>query len=110
MLSEFLRKVETQEATIGIVGIGYVGLPVALTFAEAGFHVVGIDLREEKVEAIEEGRSHLLEISSERVKAQRESGRLRASSSFEPIRDADAVIISVPTPLSDGTPDLSRVV
>jgi UDP-N-acetyl-D-glucosamine dehydrogenase len=110
MLEEFLHKVETREAIIGIVGIGYVGLPVALSFAEAGFHVIGIDLRKEKIRALEEGRSHLLEISSERVKAQRDAGRLRASSSFEPLRNADAVIISVPTPLAAGTPDLSRVV
>jgi nucleotide sugar dehydrogenase len=110
MVDELIRRFTDGDATIGVVGIGYVGLPVALAFAEAGFDVVGIDLREEKVQAIEEGRSHLLEVDPDRVKAARESGRLRASTSFDPLRDADAVIISVPTPLAGGSPDLSRVV
>lgn len=110
MVDDLVRRFTDGDATIGVVGIGYVGLPVALAFAEAGFDVVGIDLREEKVQAIEEGRSHLLEVDGDRVKAARESGRLRASTSFEPLRDADAVIISVPTPLAGGSPDLSRVV
>jgi UDP-N-acetyl-D-glucosamine dehydrogenase len=110
MVDDLIRRFTDGDATIGVVGIGYVGLPVALAFAEAGFDVVGIDLRQEKVQAIEDGRSHLLEVDTDRVKAARESGRLRASTSFEPLRDADAVIISVPTPLAGGSPDLSRVV
>jgi UDP-N-acetyl-D-glucosamine dehydrogenase len=110
MVDDLIRRFTDGDATIGVVGIGYVGLPVALAFAEAGFDVVGIDLREEKVQAIEEGRSHLLEVDGDRVKAARESGRLRASTAFEPLRDADAVIISVPTPLAGGSPDLSKVV
>lgn len=110
ILSRLLSKIETREALIGVVGIGYVGLPVALGFAEAGFRVVGIDLREEKVATINAGRSHLLEIPNERVAAARDKGLLSASSSFEPLKDADAVIICVPTPLAGGSPDLSKVV
>ena len=105
-----LDRIENREACIGVVGIGYVGLPVALTFAEAGYSVVGIDLREEKVAAIEEGRSHLRDIPDGRVAAARAAGRLRASSSFDPLAKADAIIISVPTPLEKGVPDLSNVV
>ncbi len=109
-LDRLLRRIENREAHIGVVGIGYVGLPVALTFAEAGYSVVGIDLREEKVAAIEEGRSHLRDIPDERVAAVRASGRFRASTSFGPLAKADAIIISVPTPLEKGVPDLSNVV
>ena len=110
MLSDLLARFEARDATIGVVGIGYVGLPVALAFAEAGFNVVGIDLRQEKVETINEGRSHLLEIPDERVAAARKSEHFSASSSFDPLQDADAVIICVPTPLAGGAPDLSRVI
>lgn len=109
-LNDLLARFAAKDATIGVVGIGYVGLPVALAFAEAGFNVVGIDLRQEKVDTINDGRSHLLEIPDERVAAAKKSGHFRASSSFDPLQDADAVIICVPTPLAGGAPDLSRVV
>ena len=97
-------------ATIGIVGLGYVGLPVAVAFAEAGFSVVGIDLRAEKVEAIQGGRTHLKDIPDSRVSPLVEAGRLRASMGFEPLTEADVVIICVPTPIAEGAPDLSSVV
>jgi len=103
-------RVAARTATIGVIGLGYVGLPVAVAFAEAGFRVVGIDLREEKVELLEQGRSHLRDVPDDRVKPLREAGKLRASLSFDPIREADAVIISVPTPIAKGAPDLSSVV
>lgn len=110
LLDALCSKVEDRSARIGVVGIGYVGLPVALGFAEAGFKVSGVDLREEKVQAINEGRSHLLEVDDARVNAARKAGLLEASSDFGPLREADAVIICVPTPLAGGQPDLSRVV
>ena len=110
LLGSFLTRIEDRTAVIGVVGIGYVGLPVALGFAEAGFRVVGIDLRQQKVDAINEGRSHLLEVSDARVATARSAGLFSASSSFEALKQADAVIICVPTPLAGGSPDLSKVV
>jgi UDP-N-acetyl-D-glucosamine dehydrogenase len=110
LLAGFTDRVERRTAVIGVVGIGYVGLPVALAFAEAGFRTVGVDLREDKIKTIEAGRSHLLGIEDDRVSAMRASGRLEVSLSFEALKDADAVIICVPTPLAGGTPDLSHVV
>jgi UDP-N-acetyl-D-glucosamine dehydrogenase len=110
MLDGLLARFASKDATVGVVGIGYVGLPVALAFAEAGFNVVGIDLRQEKVDTINDGRSHLLEIPDARVAAARKIGNFNASSSFDPLQDADAVIICVPTPLAGGAPDLSRVI
>src|SRR5688500_14373685 len=107
---DLARRIESREALIGVVGLGYVGLPVAISFAEAGYNVHGIDLREEKVALIEQGRSHLRDVPNERIAVLRESGRFRASVSFAPLREADAVIICVPTPIARGTPDLSSVV
>lgn len=110
LLQDFLDKIESRSAVIGVVGIGYVGLPISVSFAEAGYRVVGIDLRQEKVDTLNAGSSHLRDIPDARVKALKDSGKLSASSSFEPLRESDAVIICVPTPLADGQPDLSRVV
>jgi nucleotide sugar dehydrogenase len=109
-LGTFLTKLERKEAVIGVVGLGYVGLPVALAFAEAGMHVKGVDLREEKVELLEAGRSHLRDIPNEQVEPLRKAGLLRASTTFEALSEADAIIIAVPTPIAEGSPDLSRVV
>lgn len=102
--------ISSRDATIGVVGLGYVGLPVAVTFAEAGFRVIGVDLRVEKVEAIEAGRTHLKDIADDRVAPLVEKGTLRATVSFDALREADVVIICVPTPLAEGVPDLSSIV
>lgn len=110
LLERFLDRVGSKDLGIGIVGIGYVGLPVALSFAEAGFEVTAIDLRTEKVDAINAGRSHLRDVPDERVRSLIDSGRLRASTSFEPLGRSDAVIVCVPTPVAAGQPDLSRMV
>ena len=104
-----IRKIEAREAVVGIVGLGYVGLPVAVAFAEAGFEVVGVDLDPERVEALRSGHSYLGDVPDD-VIVRWVGTRLGASSSFAKLRDADVVMISVPTPLSDGVPDLSRVV
>lgn len=110
MLAYFLQRVETKQLRIGIVGIGYVGLPIAVSFAEAGFEVVGVDLRDEKVQAVNSGRSHLRDVDDARIRLLVDSGRLRATGTFDALREADAVVICVPTPLAGGQPDLSRVV
>ena len=109
-LEQLTKRIENRTAVIGVVGIGYVGLPVATTFAEAGFKVVGIDLREEKVALLNEGRSHLRDIPDDRISPLVETGRLSASTSFDPLKEADVVIVCVPTPLDKGAPDLSNVV
>ena len=110
MLPVLLEKLDRRTAKIGIIGIGYVGLPLAVSFGEAGFDVVGIDLREEKVRLINEGRSHLLDVTNESVSKLRKQGRISASTSFESLAEVDVSIVCVPTPLAEGQPDLSRVV
>ena len=105
----FDHRIATREATLGIVGLGYAGLPLAMTFAEAGFDVVGIDISEERVEAIRQGRSYLVDVPGERY--ERLDGRLEATSDYGAASELDALTICVPTPLSKTrTPDVSHVV
>lgn len=106
-----IKKFEDRSAIIGIVGIGYVGLPLAVVFAEAGFKVIGVDPTEEKVSAINRGESYILDVDSARVKALVEAGKLSASTDYSVLEKVDAVSICVPTPLrKTGDPDLSFIV
>ncbi len=105
-----IRRIESREAIVGVIGLGYVGLPVAVSFAEAGFKVLGVDLNDEKVVMLQAGHSFLRDVSDSEVAPLRESGRLQASSSFSALGEADAILICVPTPITDGAPDLSLVV
>jgi len=108
--AELLKKLQEKSARVGVVGIGYVGLPLAVVFAEAGFNVVGIDPAEEKVKILQQGSSYILDVESERVKALAEDGKLSASTDYSRLADVDAVSICVPTPLrKTGDPDLSFI-
>jgi UDP-N-acetyl-D-glucosamine dehydrogenase len=105
-----LQKFQDHTAQIGVIGIGYVGLPLAVVFAEAGFSVVGVDPDEDKVAAINRGESYILDVASERVKALVDAGKLSASTDYAVLGEADAVSICVPTPLrKTGDPDLSFI-
>jgi UDP-N-acetyl-D-glucosamine dehydrogenase len=105
----FDHQIATREATLGIVGLGYAGLPLAITFAEAGFDVVGVDLNQDRVDAIRQGRSYLVDVPGERY--ERLDGHLQATSDYAAMSELDAVTICVPTPLSKTrTPDISHVV
>jgi UDP-N-acetyl-D-glucosamine dehydrogenase len=95
---------------IAIIGMGYVGLPLGMRFAEAGCHVLGIDLDSNKVDALNAGRSYIKHIEAGRMQAAVTTGRFRAETGFEGIREVDAVLICVPTPLSaNREPDLTFV-
>lgn len=109
--TNLIKKFEDRSAIVGIVGIGYVGLPLAVVFAEAGFNVIGVDPAEEKVAAINRGESYILDVDSERVKALVDTGKLSASTDYAVLENVDAVSICVPTPLrKTGDPDLSFIV
>ena len=99
-LHDLVEKLETKDAVIGVFGIGYVGMPLALRFAEVGSHVVGFDVNAEKVTMLRSGQSYIQYISSTRVAAAVERQRLDATTDMRRAREVDALIICVPTPLN----------
>jgi UDP-N-acetyl-D-glucosamine dehydrogenase len=105
------KKIESREARVGIVGLGYVGLPLAVEYAKAGFHVTGIDLSAAKIDQVNAGRSYVADIQSTDLALLVNSGKLRATSDFSVIADLDTVNICVPTPLrKTKDPDMSYIV
>ncbi len=111
MSAEALRaKVEDRSAAVGVIGLGYVGLPLALEFADAGFRVLGFDVDPEKVEALNAGRSYIHHIPGTRIQQARGDDRFEATEDFTRLAEADAIIICVPTPLDPKqAPDLRFV-
>ncbi len=104
-------KIAAREARVGVIGLGYVGLPLAVEFAKAGMKSLGFDLDAKKVEQINRGESYIGDVTGDEVKAMVESGYLRATTDFAELADVDTVDICVPTPLrKTGDPDLSYVV
>ncbi len=110
MLDSFLKKIEDKSLKIGVIGLGYVGLPLAMAFLKKGYKVYGIDISEIKVEMLNDGISYVQDVSSEDVKKFISSGQFKVSTSYSLISKLDAVSITVPTPLSKSkNPDLSYV-
>src|SRR5215212_9052791 len=105
----FDDRIASRRARVGIIGLGYAGLPLAMAFAETGFDVVGIDLNAERVGAITSERSYLVDVPVERYAGVR--ARLTATTDYAAVSQLDALTICVPTPLSKTrTPDLGYVV
>jgi len=108
-LTTWLQSVESRETRVGIIGLGYVGLPLALLFSEAGFPVLGLDIDPEKVAALNAGRSYIQRIPAEQIAAARSTG-FRATTDFTEANACDAILICVPTPLAaNHEPDMSFV-
>ncbi len=105
-----LKQLKEKTARIGILGMGYVGLPLAVVFAEAGFIVTGIDPDQRKVEALNKGVSYIPDVPTETVAKLVKSGRLKATTDFSTLKEIEAVSICVPTPLrKTGDPDMSFI-
>jgi UDP-N-acetyl-D-glucosamine dehydrogenase len=105
------KKIERREAKICVIGLGYVGLPLAVEFAEAGFSVSGIDVDPSKVSGVRAGRSHIEDVPSEVVGSLVRKRRLRARSNYRGCGEFDAILITVPTPLrKTKDPDISYIV
>jgi UDP-N-acetyl-D-glucosamine dehydrogenase len=105
-----IRRFESGDAIIGVVGMGYVGLPLAVVFAQAGYHVVGVDSDREKVAAINGGESHVVDVPSEVLGQVTAAGGLTVTDDYGELRRADGVSICVPTPLrKTGDPDLTYI-
>ena len=104
-------KIKQKEAQIGVIGLGYVGLPLAIEFAKAGFSVTGIDIDESKVAKINAGENYIPDIEDDTLQTLVKSNNLRATKDMDVIADLDAVTICLPTPLSKvGDPDISYII
>src|SRR5215813_4377635 len=106
-----LERIHGREARVGVLGLGYVGLPLAITFAEARFRVTGIDVDARRVERLQRGESPIRHIAASTVQRLVDARQLQPTTSFEAIRELDCVLICVPTPLtSEREPDMSAVI
>jgi UDP-N-acetyl-D-glucosamine dehydrogenase len=105
-----LNSLRDHSAKIGILGLGYVGLPLAAAFGEAGFHIIGIDPDPRKVNALNSGKSYVQDVPDKQVARLLKTGRFSATTDFSALRDCAAVSICVPTPLrKTGDPDMSFI-
>jgi UDP-N-acetyl-D-glucosamine dehydrogenase len=109
LVSEFKNKISSRQARVGIIGLGYVGLPLALLYAGQKFPVTGFDIDQKKVDALNSGKSYIYRIPAEEIQEAR-AKRLEATSEFSRLAEMDAIIICVPTPLNEyHEPDLSFI-
>ncbi len=105
-----VQRIKEKKAVIGVVGMGYVGLPLALTFAEEGFRVIGYDIDKEKSKALNAGKSYIKHIPSARIKKAVDKKLLVATSDFKRTPESDTLLVCVPTPLDEHLqPDLSYI-
>src|SRR5512138_1866830 len=100
MKAQLLSRIQDKSATVGIVGLGYVGLPLAMEFAKAGFHVVGYDVSERVCKLLRRGESHIQDVPAADVAAMVKAGRFEATTDESALGRGDAISIAVPTPLS----------
>jgi UDP-N-acetyl-D-glucosamine dehydrogenase len=108
-VAEFQRRIESRAARIGIVGLGYVGLPLALLFSEEGFKITGFDVDTSKVQTLNDGKSYIVRIPETEIQGAKRAG-FQATSDYSRMSEMDAVIICVPTPLNEyHEPDLSYI-
>ncbi|MFY9610105.1 MAG: nucleotide sugar dehydrogenase [Blastocatellia bacterium] len=110
MRAELLSKIIERRAVVGVIGLGYVGLPLAVEFGRAGLRVIGFDLDRARIESINSGLSYIPDVPTEMVKTLVEREKLSATTDFSKLKEADAVIICVPTPLrKTKEPDISFI-
>ena len=109
--NSLVHKIKERTARIGVIGLGYVGLPLAVEFSKIGFRTVGIDVSKERVRAINKSRSYIPDVSHEEIRSLVSRGKLKATTKYEALRELDAVMICVPTPLrKTRDPDISYIV
>src|SRR5665647_1175257 len=108
--SKLLEKIKTNQEVVGIIGLGYVGLPLAVGFAQAGINVIGFDKSSDKVDKINRGDNYIKDIRDAVLREVVESIKLRATTDFSKIKECDALLICVPTPLDRfRKPDMSYI-
>jgi UDP-N-acetyl-D-glucosamine dehydrogenase len=110
MVDDAIRRFQSGDVTLGVIGLGYVGLPLAVEAARAGVHVIGFDVSEGVVDGVNAGMSHIQDLTHDDVRSEREAGRLEATTDMSRLGECDAVSICVPTPLSKTRdPDVSYI-
>ncbi len=110
MLDELVLSIKNRRILVGVVGLGYVGLPLAREFLKAGFSVLGFDVDERKIEMLRRGESYIKHVDGSFIKEKVESGKLSVTSNYDRLSEPDALLICVPTPLGEHRePDLSYV-
>ena len=108
---ELKHRIESKEAKIAVIGLGYVGLPLAVEFASQGFSVTGIDIQEQKIEKLSNGENYIEDVDSALLNELVQNGKLKSTTDFSVLSDIDAVSICVPTPLrKTKEPDISHIV
>ncbi|MBC2724355.1 MAG: UDP-N-acetyl-D-glucosamine dehydrogenase, partial [Desulfosporosinus sp.] len=110
MKQTLLNKIENKQITVGVVGLGYVGLPLAVEKAKAGFKTIGFDVQPQKVDMVNSGINYIGDVVDRDLKELVEKGMLSATTDFSFVKDVDFIAICVPTPLdSHQQPDISYV-
>lgn len=107
---DLVKKIALKQAVVGVIGLGYVGLPLSIEFARAGFRVIGFDISQEKAALLSNGRSYISYIPSARIREVVSKGALLPTTDFSRLRDVDCIVVCVPTPLNKNRePDLTYV-
>lgn len=110
MKAELLSRIQDRSATVGVVGLGYVGLPLAMEFAKAGFHVIGYDVSDRVCKLLMSGQSHIQDVPAAEVASMLKNGLFEATTDESALGRCDAISIAVPTPLSKTRdPDMKYV-
>lgn len=110
-LDKLLQDIDKRTASVGVIGLGYVGLPLVIEFIGAGFRVRGFDLDEKKIRLLKQGKSYIKHIQSEKILSMNKTGRFLPVADFSKIKETDCIIICVPTPLNEyREPDISYVI
>jgi UDP-N-acetyl-D-glucosamine dehydrogenase len=105
-----LNKIKNRQAAVGVVGLGYVGLPLVIEFCKAGFPVTGFDIDKNKIKQLSQGHSYINHIPDENIRLLAKSGRFRGSTDFSLVKELDCILICVPTPLKKNrAPDMSYI-
>jgi UDP-N-acetyl-D-glucosamine dehydrogenase len=106
-----IEKIDTRSAKIGVIGVGYVGLPLAMEFANAGYNVIGIDIDQNKINSLNDGKNYIKDVNNEALENAVKKGLLKGTSDFGIVKELDAISICVPTPLNkEKNPDISFIV
>ncbi len=109
-MQDLLKRIEKKDFTVGVVGLGYVGLPLAVEFGNAGIRTIGIDVNQSRVDQLNRGENYIQDVSDVELKTLVDAGTFTATTDFSSIKHIDAICIAVPTPLSKTKdPDITYI-